>query len=123
MRCKALPARRRRRRVARTCQPNGPRRYIGHGAVALREIADSLQWRDDAIHRIERLEHDQLRPLGCLRRQQFFEVSTSLWRQIFLSTPARRTPSIIELWFQASDRITQFGSSLAMVGMPVSLDT
>ena len=33
-----------------------------------------------------------------------------------------RTPSIIELWFQASDRIVQF-SSLAIVAMPASLDT
>ena len=47
----------------------------------------------------------------------------SLWRKICFSQPDWRTPSIIELWFQASDRIRQFGSSLAMVEMPVSLDT
>ena len=47
----------------------------------------------------------------------------SLWRKIAFSTPAWRTPSIIELWFQASDRIRQSGSSLAMVGMPVWFDT
>ena len=47
----------------------------------------------------------------------------SLWRKIFFSQDAWRTPSIIELWFQASDRIRQFGSSRAIVEMPVSLET
>ncbi len=47
----------------------------------------------------------------------------SLWRKIFFSAPDCRTPSIIELWFQASDRIRQSGSSRAMVEMPVSFDT
>ncbi|CLA39187.1 Uncharacterised protein [Mycobacterium tuberculosis] len=32
-------------------------------------------------------------------------------------------PSIIELWFRASDRIRQFGISFASVAMPVWLDT
>ena len=36
----------------------------------------------------------------------------SLWRKICFSQCAWRTPSIIELWFQASDRIRQFGISL-----------
>jgi hypothetical protein len=39
------------------------------------------------------------------------------------STSARRTPSIIELSFRASERITQFGSSPAIVAMLVSLET
>ena len=47
----------------------------------------------------------------------------SLWRNTFLSQPACRTPSIIELWLSASDRIRQFGISLAMVEMPVWLET
>jgi hypothetical protein len=46
-----------------------------------------------------------------------------LWRKICFSQPACRTPSIMELWFNASDRIRQFGSSLAMVAMPVSFET
>ena len=36
---------------------------------------------------------------------------------------AARTPSIIELWFSASDRIRQSGSNRAIVAMPVWLDT
>ena len=47
----------------------------------------------------------------------------SLWRKICFSVCAWRTPSIIELWFQASDRIRQFGISLASVEMPVSFET
>ena len=47
----------------------------------------------------------------------------SLWRKIFFSAPDWRTPSIIELWLSASDRIRQFGISLTMVEMPVSFDT
>ena len=43
--------------------------------------------------------------------------------QIFLSAPDCRMPSIIELWFMASDRIRQFGISLAIVEMPVSFET
>ncbi len=30
---------------------------IGHRAVALREVANSVHWRDVAVHRVERLEH------------------------------------------------------------------
>ena len=36
----------------------------------------------------------------------------SLWRQICFSQPDWRTPSIIELWLSASDRITQSGMQL-----------
>ena len=43
----------------------------------------------------------------------------SLCRHICFSQPDWRTPSIIELWLSASDSSRQFGSSLAMVGMPV----
>ena len=46
----------------------------------------------------------------------------SLWRKICFSQCDWRTPSIIELWLRASDRIRQFGSSLASVEMPVSLE-
>ena len=48
---------------------------------------------------------------------------TSLCRQTCFSQPDWRTPSIMELWLSASDRIRQFGSSLAMVGMPVWFET
>jgi hypothetical protein len=44
--------------------------------------------------------------------------SRSLWRKTRFSQPEWRTPSIIELWLKASDRIRQFGSSFAMVEMP-----
>ena len=47
----------------------------------------------------------------------------SLWRKIFFSAPDWRTPSIIELWFIASERIRQSGSILAIVAIPLSLDT
>ena len=48
---------------------------------------------------------------------------TSLCRQICFSQPDWRTPSIMELWLSASDSSRQFGSSLAMVGMPVWFET
>ena len=47
---------------------------IGHRAVFLGEIADRLDRRDVAVHRVEALEHDQLRPLARLRGEQLFEV-------------------------------------------------
>jgi hypothetical protein len=47
----------------------------------------------------------------------------SLWRKIVFSQWAWRTPSIIELWFRASDSKRQFGISFARVEMPVSFDT
>ena len=47
----------------------------------------------------------------------------SLWRKICFSHFDCRTPSIMELWFNSSDRIRQSGRSLAMVEMPVSFET
>ena len=47
---------------------------IGHGAVALGEIADLRQRRDVAVHRIEALAGDQLRPVGTGGAQQFFQM-------------------------------------------------
>jgi hypothetical protein len=49
--------------------------YVGHGAVALREVADAVHRRDVAVHRVESLEYDQLRPPRRLRRKQFFEMT------------------------------------------------
>ena len=46
---------------------------IGHGAVALGEIADRMDRRDVAVHRIEAFEGDQLRPVAG-RPQQLFEM-------------------------------------------------
>ena len=43
---------------------------IGHGAIALGEAADAVYRCYVTVHRVESFEHDQLRPLGCLRRQQ-----------------------------------------------------
>jgi len=46
-----------------------------------------------------------------------------LWRQIRFSAPDWRTPSIMELWFKASDKMRQFGMSLAIVEIPAVLET
>ena len=46
---------------------------IGHGVVALGEIADRVDRRDVAVHRIDALERDQLRPVAR-RLQQLFEM-------------------------------------------------
>jgi hypothetical protein len=48
---------------------------IGHGAVALGQIADGVDRRDVAVHRIEALESNQLRPLGIGGLEQFFEMA------------------------------------------------
>ncbi len=48
---------------------------IGHGAVALGQIADRVHRRDVAVHRIEALEHDQLRPLRIGGFEQFLEMA------------------------------------------------
>ena len=40
---------------------------IGHRAVFFGEVADRLHGRDVAVHRVEALERDQLRPLARLR--------------------------------------------------------
>ncbi len=47
---------------------------IGHGAVAFGEIADGPDRRDVAVHGVERLEHDELRPVRVRRLQQFLEM-------------------------------------------------
>ena len=47
---------------------------IGHGAVFLGEIADLRERRDVAVHRIEALAGDQLRPVGTRRDQQLFQM-------------------------------------------------
>ena len=60
---------------------------------------------------------------GSAPRSSISRCSTSLWRKIAFSAPDRRTPSIIELWFIASERIRQSGSILAIVAIPLSLDT
>ena len=47
---------------------------IGHGAVARRKVADRLERRDVAVHRIDALEHDQLWAAGRCVRQQLFQM-------------------------------------------------
>ena len=47
---------------------------IGHRAVALGEVADPGQRRDVAVHRIEALAGDQLRPVRTRRDQQFLQM-------------------------------------------------
>jgi hypothetical protein len=41
---------------------------IGHGAIALGEIADDVHRGDVAVHGIKAFEHDQLRPRRIGRR-------------------------------------------------------
>src|SRR6266478_7354839 len=40
---------------------------IGHRAIALRKVADRFERRDVAVHRIDTLEDNQLRPAGGAR--------------------------------------------------------
>jgi len=48
---------------------------IGHRAVAPGKIANAVDGRDVAVHRIKTLEHDQLRPFGFGLFEQLFEVA------------------------------------------------
>jgi hypothetical protein len=48
--------------------------------------------------------------------------AASLWRHTFFAQPERLTPSIIELWLSASDRMTQFARRFAMDEMPARLE-
>ena len=48
---------------------------VGHRAVALGKIANAVDGRDVAVHRIKTLEHDQLRPFGFGLFEQLFEVA------------------------------------------------
>ncbi len=47
---------------------------IGQCAVALGEIADAMQRRDVAVHRVQAFAQDQLRPVGVRRAQQLLEM-------------------------------------------------
>ena len=47
---------------------------ISHGVVALGQIADRVHRRDVAVHGIEALEHDQLRPRRIGGLEQLFEM-------------------------------------------------
>ena len=61
--------------AARTVHADGVNLVdIGHGAVALGEIADLGQRRDVAVHRIQALAGDQFRPVGAGGAQQFFQM-------------------------------------------------
>ena len=60
--------------------------------------------------------------VGAAAASNSCRCAMSLWRKICFSQCAWRTPSIIELWFQASDRMRQFGISRASVEMPVWLE-
>src|SRR5665647_1437991 len=60
---------------------------------------------------------------GPAARSNCSRCSMSLWRQTCFSVPDLRTPSIMELWLSASESSRQFGSSFAMVEMPVSFET
>ena len=61
--------------AARTVQPDRVHLVeIGHGAVALGEIADRRDRPEVAVHRVDRFERDQLRDLGRRRPQQRLEM-------------------------------------------------
>src|SRR6266508_2155479 len=47
---------------------------IGHGAMALGQVANAVDRRHVAVHGIERLEHDQLRPPRPGSLQQLFKM-------------------------------------------------
>src|ERR1700759_2776988 len=47
---------------------------IGHRAIAFRYVADCCEWRDVAVHRIDALEDDQLRPTRRGARKQLFQM-------------------------------------------------
>ena len=109
--------------------------------------------RDGVMHRIDILEGTLAKAFGCLggyiaangatspsieyRLSQAISFgragsaafsnssrcATSLWRNTTRSQPDCRMPSIIELWFSASDRIRQFGISFAKVEIPVWFET
>ena len=56
---------------------------------------------------------------GAARAQQLLEMpDVVVAPDLLLRSRRLRTPSIIELWLSASDRIRQSGSSLAIVAMP-----
>ena len=59
---------------------------IGHGAVALGEIADGAYGGDIAIHGIDALEHDELRPVAG-GAQQFFEMGEVVMPEHHLVAP------------------------------------
>src|SRR5260370_8940876 len=60
---------------------------------------------------------------GSAARNNSSRCAMSLWRKICFSHFDWRTPSIMELWFDVSDRMRQFDTSLAMVEIAVSLGT
>ena len=83
---------------------------MGHRAVLLGEIGDLADRGDVAIHRIDQLEGDQLRPGTRGQRLEHGARggSRSLWRKmIFSRARGRRMPSIIEAWLSSSERMTQ----------------
>ena len=88
---------------------------IGHGAVALGEVADRADRRDVAVHRIDALERRSAWAARRRRCSSSSRCSRSLWRKIAFSQPDWRMPSIIEAWLSASERIRQSGSSRARV--------
>ena len=64
-----------------------------------------------------------LRPLGLGPFGQLFEVAEIVMTPECFSVPDWRTPSIIELWLSASDRITPPDINRAIVAIPVWFET
>ena len=54
---------------------------------------------------------------GPAARSSSSRCATSLWRKIIRWAEERRTPSIIELWLSASERIRQSGIRSAIVAI------
>ena len=81
-------------------------------------IGDVTQFADRgdvAIHRIDRFEADELRPLGGHPSIRCARSAGSLWRKMYFSARLLRMPAIIEAWFSASENTTIRGISRAKV--------
>ena len=94
---------------------------IGHGAVFVGEVGNRLDRCNVTVHRIDRFEDDQFGTLGIGGLKQLLQVLQIVVPEDFFSEPERRTPSIIDEWLSSSEKIRQFGNSLAMVEMDASL--
>ena len=71
---------------------------IGERAVAVGEVADLVDRRDVAVHRVDQFERHDLgrRRIGCL--QQLLEMGEIVVAEDLRTAPEWRMPAIIEAW-------------------------
>src|ERR1700756_501517 len=74
---------------------------ISHRAIALGDIANLSNRRDIAIHRIDRLETDQLRTPRIGVDKAALEADRVVMAENLVRAPLCRMPWIIEAWFAA----------------------